>query len=403
MSATRPPAASEQPTVPAVPAPGARVHRRYPVSFVFIIYAFVTLLVAVGAFNANNNLLFWLFGLALGLMLVSGVISGTMMMGLRVHRDGFEQPVEGQPLRVRYRVSNSSRVVPTFAVSIREVPVPAVPAGSEGRPVERASVMAEAPAAHVVHVPRGASVTAEGLARPATRGLLRLGAYEVGTGFPFGIIRKALYIEAPTSVIVHPGHAEVPADLLDVIAGRGAIGSSNRSRSRGGDEIVGLREYQPGDPLRSISWRASARQPGGGLMVKQTASGTPRRLWVLLTLSASAESGSRELAISRAASVLRAGAQSRLSVSLTVLTDWGHQLDVPAGTPGARPTTLLNELALIPDPPAGAAGSAQGTPVPSRPASMGDIVVSVDTRGELRVLGRAGAGGRAPVGAGGRA
>jgi len=42
-------------------------------------------------------------------------------------------------------------------------------------------------------------------------------------------------------------------------AGEAALGNATRSRIGSGGEVVQLREYRPGDPLRTIDWKASAR------------------------------------------------------------------------------------------------------------------------------------------------
>ncbi|MEZ6319384.1 MAG: hypothetical protein R3B49_11650 [Phycisphaerales bacterium] len=40
-----------------------------------------------GAFNSQNNLLYWMFGVAVCAVMIGGVISGSSMMGLEVRRE----------------------------------------------------------------------------------------------------------------------------------------------------------------------------------------------------------------------------------------------------------------------------------------------------------------------------
>jgi uncharacterized protein (DUF58 family) len=54
--------------------------------------------------------------------------------------------------------------------------------------------------------------------------------------------------------LVYPCPAVNPPPLPQ--SGRGDHGAAQRGE---GEDFHGLREYQPGDPLRSIAWRASAR------------------------------------------------------------------------------------------------------------------------------------------------
>ncbi|MFT3685137.1 MAG: hypothetical protein QM783_09470 [Phycisphaerales bacterium] len=198
---------------PKKPKP-PKIKRRYPLHAVFLIYCLVSLLVAVGAFNANNNLLFWLFGLSMGMLLVSGLVSGTMMMSLRVERLPIEQPRVGQALRVRYRITNRSRWLPVIGLTISE----RVEA-SAAREGEQAAALAAPPAGAVAHVPAKSSAIIETVAMPTGRGRLRLTGYEVMTTFPFGIIRKSLWHESSASVIIHPADAPVPDSLIDPASG----------------------------------------------------------------------------------------------------------------------------------------------------------------------------------------
>ncbi|XOV76788.1 MAG: hypothetical protein ACFHWZ_08095 [Phycisphaerales bacterium] len=62
------------------------VARRYHMHSGGVFYIVVTVLLGIGSINSQNNLLFIVFGVALGAMLVSGVVSGAMMMGLEVDR-----------------------------------------------------------------------------------------------------------------------------------------------------------------------------------------------------------------------------------------------------------------------------------------------------------------------------
>ncbi|HZW07230.1 MAG TPA: hypothetical protein VFF65_08905, partial [Phycisphaerales bacterium] len=198
-----------------------RVRRRYPLHAVFLIYCLVTLLVAIGAFNANNNLLFWLFGLSLGMLLVSGVISGSMMVALSVRRDVVEQTSVARPLRIRYTITNHSRWLPAIGLTITERLAP--PDAAAGRPAEQQAVLSAIPVGSVPHVPARSSITVETLALPLSRGRLHLAGFDVLTTFPFGIIRKSLAHDETAATIIHAAEAAIPEGLLD--STRGLTGS----------------------------------------------------------------------------------------------------------------------------------------------------------------------------------
>jgi len=340
--------------------------RQYHLHRTLAIYIFVSLLVAVGAFNSNNNLLFWLFGLSLGLLLVSGVISGAMLMGVRVRRLPMEPTTVGGYLVVRYRVSNVNRFMPAFALRLVErtsrprgnqehLPAQAElgPTGTgrgAGLPVE----------AFVGHVAPRSSVVIEARIPAAQRGLMSLDHFDVVTEFPFGIVRKSLRFEQAGSTHVWPVPAELPPGLLaDVPSARGRpLADPLRSTRPGaGDEFLSLREYRLGDGLRSVAWKASARTPSlgrdpnhSGLMVTETASEKPRvrRLEVWLALTDADGQVDYERAIGLAAAAVHEGLTRHMVVSLRTLGDWPSPLAIPGRGGERQRAALLTELALLP-------------------------------------------------------
>ena len=82
------PRAARQPRHHRKPPP--KVRRRYRLRFPAYIYMLVTVFIAVGAFNSQNNLLFWAFGLSLAAMVVSGILSvprARKMLGIPAEDD----------------------------------------------------------------------------------------------------------------------------------------------------------------------------------------------------------------------------------------------------------------------------------------------------------------------------
>src|ERR1041385_4840021 len=57
--------------------------RRYHFHGPGLVYILVTLFIAMGAINSQNNLLFAALGLAIGGLLISGIISGGALLGVR--------------------------------------------------------------------------------------------------------------------------------------------------------------------------------------------------------------------------------------------------------------------------------------------------------------------------------
>ena len=96
------------------------------------------------------------------------------------------------------------------------------------------------------------------------RGLHQMGVVTVESRAPFGLFRWRTRLDAPLSVLVYPEvHAMERLPLME-----GAQGTAARPRRTPmGHEIVSSRQYFPGDPVRDIHWRNTARL--GKPMVKE--------------------------------------------------------------------------------------------------------------------------------------
>jgi len=87
-----------------------------------------------------------------------------------------------------------------------------------------------------------------------TRGWLDMPSFRLETRFPLGLFRAWSWIFPQTRCLVYPSPARSAPPLPDT-----GHGQSGRVAKGTGDEIHGLREYQPGDSLHRIAWRATAR------------------------------------------------------------------------------------------------------------------------------------------------
>lgn len=306
-----------------------RVRRRYHLGAPGLVYIFLTLLVALGAFNSQNNLLFWAFGFGLSLLVVSGFLSGAMLMGLDFEREPVAPGTVGEPLSLHYRLTNRNRVVPAFALSIAEVAP--IDAGTRKKfrtrllrllglvPPDRPGVNWTAhlsrALAFVPYVGARQTVHGEAVVLAEHRGRFQFGSVLVSTSFPFGIVKKSLMFEQPQHGLVRPRVAGVEPGILARAVRQGDRGTTPTRRSGPGEEFFALREYVPGDAPRGIAWRASAR--GGRLLVRQTAAPSPIRVWVGLHFgppTGSAEDD--ESAISLAAGLISMAISRGMEVGL---------------------------------------------------------------------------------------
>src|SRR2546423_12482577 len=78
-----------------------------------LVYISMMLFMGLAAINSQANLLFGVFGLMIGILLISGVISKRVLRGLRVDRMLPEHGIVGEPLTVTYEFANSKRFWPS--------------------------------------------------------------------------------------------------------------------------------------------------------------------------------------------------------------------------------------------------------------------------------------------------
>jgi len=92
---------------------------------------------------------------------------------------------------------------------------------------------------------------------PTRRGFYLLGPAQMEGGDPFGYVRDTKKVDDVESLVVYP--RVVPLDALGIPTRRpfGDLKSADRLFDDP-MRFAGVREYQPGDPLNRIHWKASA-------------------------------------------------------------------------------------------------------------------------------------------------
>lgn len=241
------------------------------------------------------------------------------------------------------------------------------PAGLEGEAVDR-----------IVSLP----TTVETEVRLASRGVYALGDLSTWRRDPLGLLEAAAELHLDAAVVVYPtvyrsvGPA-VRSPLLD---------DEHRVERQAFDA---LREYRPGDPLRQIHWKSSAKH--GDFLVTEFASD---RRTETLTVAADAVPGAADEMATAAGTVALAARRAGLDVGLAL-----PGTSVPAGSGEAHRANLLGVLARVDagDLPAAVHADADvsiradrsGTTVElgGRRLALHDVVPEVDARQSQEVAG----------------
>ena len=104
------------------------------------------------------------------------------------------------------------------------------------------------------------------------RGRIALGRVTLSSTYPLALWRGFAYVHFPLAGIAYPAPEPSPPPLP-----AGDYGFDARAQGRGDEnDLAGLRDYQRGDPLQRVAWKAVAR--GAGWFSKAfegTASGGP--------------------------------------------------------------------------------------------------------------------------------
>ncbi len=326
----------------APPASGAaeklvRPRRRTLGDFAFTasgaMFVGVSVMIGVAAMAQQVNLLFLLFGLCMGALLVSGVLSGKPLKRVRIARVAPESAVAGRVFEIRFRLHNASRLARAYSIHLKE-----------RLDLKRMRGVCEA------YVPVvGPRQTVE-VCAPAIctrRGRLPLSEIVVATRFPFGLFRKSAAAALSGEIVVYPSTGQLRLPIRDPRR----LSSTHTARQRRAmiesEEFHGLRDFRRGDNPRRIHWRRSVRT--GRLLVRDMSQAQrPQLIVVVDPRSASPRADDlrrREDAISAAATFCVSGLERGLAVGLVGLTAPPLVLPPVAGL--EHRAKFLYELALL--------------------------------------------------------
>ncbi len=308
--------------------------RRRPaidISMTGFIYACLMVFMGLAAVNSQANLLFAVFGLMIGILLVSGTISRLVLRGLRITRKPPEHMVVGEPSILTYQFANHKRFWPSLSVSLGELD------GCEAFFVQ--------PFAYMLHAAAGQSAQVPLTVIPKRRGVHTLDRYQIGTAFPFGFIKRAVIRRQNERLLVYPALAQVNPKLLSLCRSAEKSGSSMRPRRNGSDEFYGLKEFRTGENPRLIYWKRSART--GVLVSKEMTQVAPPRL--LLAVDSQITDEKDAVAVEKTIAMAASLAAFALDEGLVVgLCAWsGKWITLPPNRGKRQRRDILTALARL--------------------------------------------------------
>lgn len=248
-----------------------------------LLYLVVTALMFGIAQLSQANLLFWAFGLMIGALVASCVVSWLMLRKLEVQRIDPAFAVAGEPLILRYRVTSHHRTMPVFALVLHESQDAQRPVWPTAKSCdESSSRLGGTPTGWAMHIGARQTIQIEAVCRPSTRGELRLETIAVSSSFPFGIMRRWFTVRQDAAVLVYPRLMKVNRGVMTRLSTAHPQGMRRLDRPGGQEDFFGLRDYREGDSLRAIHWRRTAHT--GRLVAKELTHASPPEIMIALDL-----------------------------------------------------------------------------------------------------------------------
>lgn len=190
--------------------------------------------------------------LMFGGLLFLGVGAGLLITWLRVrglevsvHRPGVARAFEPSPVEVQVEAPHWVRGLLVL---------------DPRRPILGATL-------HLERIPPGKPTRGRGFETFTRRGTVRAGPLAFSCSRPFGLAAADRWYGNPTELLVLPPLGELAGPLRD-LGWQGRRDEQRPVAARGaGAETLYLRQWEPGDSMRRIHWRASART--GNLMARE--------------------------------------------------------------------------------------------------------------------------------------
>jgi uncharacterized protein (DUF58 family) len=315
----------------------------FDVSLTGLVFVCMMMFMGLAAANSQASLLFGVFGLMIGILLVSASISKWVLKKLEIKRDLPDQASVGQPVALQYTIKNTKRFWPSLSITVSEL--------------DGAAGFDRQPMGYLLHVASGMTASITGEFTPMRRGLHTFDRYQISTSFPFGFIKRAVARRQPESLLVFPPVARVKPELMKLFKSAESYGNNLRPRTGGDDEFYGLRDYRHGENPRRIYWKRSAHM--GKPVVKEMTHVAPPRLIVVVDnfLTATptqnlapqqqhANEARVEKTIAIAASLVKSALDSGLAVGLVACNGRPFSLHISRGKRHER--ELLTALAKLP-------------------------------------------------------
>ncbi len=212
------------------------------------IFLLIMLLVLLAAWNTGTNLFYLVFGSIASFLILSVAASGFSIRNIHLLREAPAAVYRGAKFSVLVRLENRSNRLPAISVRAEKAPIADQPGHDNGEATQRVG--------YVLSLPAGKTAILRTSELYERRGVYPLPDIVLVTSFPFGLIECRRRVTDDREIVVYPRVLPARTALLEQAEGRADL---LKTTAGDGDEFFSLREYVPGDDMRRVAWKASAR------------------------------------------------------------------------------------------------------------------------------------------------
>ncbi len=206
------------------------------------------LLLIIAGSTAQAGWLFVLAAIVLGLVIAS-LLTRHHLDDAEVHRTVARRVRVGDEARLLYELRDEGgRPLPLMQMQDRSAPFGPL------------TFVAE-------RVEAGGAVALETVGVASSRGEYEGCEIELKSGAPFGLARRKRLLSISSPITVVPSWVELTTFPLLEPSSYPFESLHERARMGASEEYLGVREYRPGDPPRTVHWRSTARI--GQLIVRE--------------------------------------------------------------------------------------------------------------------------------------
>ncbi len=290
---------------------------------------FFTILLLLSAWNSGNNILYLAFSVCFAVALCAEVFSKWNFKAPFIEVLAPEQVTRGSVANIWIRLENRKKRTPLFGVSIEGV--------IEDTHGKKTRVFWKK--IPVLSMNQSLEFTIE--QEFQKRGRVCITEVIIRSEFPLGIIEKEAWYRLDTEVLVVPKTQFLKVQSLGSFAGGSRVPTRTLISESG--DFYSIREYQPGDDLRYIAWKISARL--GVWLVREWALSLPNQYLIYLDLRKPIGNNNEELfeeMMDFVASLVFSLLMKQFRVGI-----WAEEDKVPMGHGVGHLNLILKKLALL--------------------------------------------------------